>query len=232
MQRLIAVEGYGQIRMGSTFGNLPGIRVDAAGQVYGQNKGAALVQIAYQSAGSKTGRPQFTMKPGAVEGIHNGIKALGFQYRTVGADVHRKGMQTLKIADGVSSFRFALGQKNGHIPTIFCRGAGNHEPIAAVVALSADHFICKPTFGSTLLAEKLKTAAGTDTPEIELVGLCTGICVLSNAILCKATFPESDVSVDAACCACVTPQSHDTALSAMKLCQIEINNEGGEPWRE
>ena len=82
-----------------------------------------------------------------------------------------------------------------------------------------------------LLVEKLKTAVGTETPEIELVGLCTGICVLSNAILCKATFPESDVSVDAACCACVTPQSHDTALSAMKLCQIDINNQGSEPWR-
>ena len=53
----------------------------------------------------------------------------------------------------------------------------------------------------------------------------------AEAILCKATFPESDVSVDAACCACVTPQSHDTALSAMKLCQIDINNQGSEPWR-
>jgi len=84
---------------------------------------------------------------------------------------------------------------------------------------------------TTLLVEKLKTATGTEVPEIELVGLCTGICVLSNAILCKATFPESDVSVDAACCACVTPQSHDTALSAMKLCQIDINNQGSEPWR-
>ena len=69
-------------------------------------------------------------------------------------------------------------------------------------------------------------------PSRLLVGLCTGICALSNAILCKATFPESDVSVDAACCACVTPQSHDTALSAMKLCQIDICNEGSEPWRE
>ena len=58
MQRLIAVEGYGQICMGSTFGNLAGIRVDAAGQVYGQHKGTALVQTAYQPAGSKTGRPK------------------------------------------------------------------------------------------------------------------------------------------------------------------------------
>ncbi len=97
------------------------------------------MQTAYQPAGSKAGRPQFTMEPGAVEGIHNGSKALGFQYRTVSADVHRQGVQTLKIADGVRSFRLALGQKNGHVPAIFCSGAGNHEPIAAVVALSADH---------------------------------------------------------------------------------------------
>ena len=86
MQRLITVEGYGQIRMSSTFGNLPGIRVDAAGQVYSQHKGVALMQTAYQPAGSKAGRPQFTMEPGAVEGIHSSIKVLGFQYRAVGAD--------------------------------------------------------------------------------------------------------------------------------------------------
>ena len=87
MQRLIAVEGYGQICMGSTLGNLPGIRVDAAGQVYSQHKGTALMQTAYQPAGSKTGRPQCTMEPGAVEGIHNGSKVLGFQYRAVGMEV-------------------------------------------------------------------------------------------------------------------------------------------------
>ena len=124
-----------------------------------------------------------------------------------------------------------------HLPVAHCIAGSEGHALNPLVAealegVPADHFICKPTFGSTLLVEKLKTAVGTETPEIELVGLCTGICVLSNAILCKATFPESDVSVDAACCACVTPQSHDTALSAMKLCQIEINNEGSEPWRE
>ena len=90
MQRLIAVEGYGQIRMGSTLGNLAGVRIDAAGQVYGQHKGTALVQTAHQPAGGKAGRPQFTMEPGAIEGIHNGSKALGFQYRTVSADMHRR----------------------------------------------------------------------------------------------------------------------------------------------
>lgn len=60
--------------------------------------------------------------------------------------------------------------------------------------------------------------------EIELIGLCTDICVISNAILLKAHFPEKDISVDAACCAGVTPQSHNNALEAMKMCQIKINN--------
>ena len=123
-----------------------------------------------------------------------------------------------------------------HLPVAHCIAGSEGHALNPLVAealegVPADHFICKPTFGSTLLVEKLKTAVGTEAPEIELVGLCTGICVLSNAILCKATFPESDVSVDAACCACVTPQSHDTALSSMKLCQIDICNEGREPWR-
>ena len=94
--------------------------------------------------------------------------------------------------------------------------------------------IQKPTFGSMELIEKLRSdekIVADSNLQIELVGLCTGICVLSNAILCKAAFPEADVIVDAAACACVTPASHDTALAAMKLCQIEVEKEGKEPWR-
>ena len=66
MQRLIAVKGYGQIRMSSTFGNLAGICIDAAGQVYGKHKGAAFMQTAYQPAGGKAGGPQCAMESGAV----------------------------------------------------------------------------------------------------------------------------------------------------------------------
>ena len=58
--------------------------------------------------------------------------------------------------------------------------------------------------------------------DIELVGLCTGICVISNALILKAAFPECNISVDPACCACVTPQSHEAALQTMKLCQIHV----------
>lgn len=123
-----------------------------------------------------------------------------------------------------------------HLPVVHCvKDTKGHELNAAIATALQDvpteHIICKPTFGSTRLMDSLRAAAGEEPLEIELVGLCTGICVLSNAILCKVTFPESNVTVDASCCACVTPESHDTALAAMRLCQIGITNEEQEPWR-
>ena len=81
----------------------------------------------------------------------------------------------------------------------------------------------KPTFGSIDLQNILCTIDDLHgVEEITLMGLCTGICVMSNAILAKATLPEVPVNVVADCCACVTPESHKTALEAMKLCQINI----------
>ena len=58
--------------------------------------------------------------------------------------------------------------------------------------------------------------------DVELIGLCTDICVVSNALIIKAAFPEASVKVDAACCAGVTPESHDAALLTMRMCQIDI----------
>ena len=78
----------------------------------------------------------------------------------------------------------------------------------------------KPTFGSTELAEYIRT--NHNPVEIELVGLCTDICVVSNALILKANFPEINISVDASCCAGVTPESHNAALTTMKMCQINI----------
>jgi nicotinamidase-related amidase len=81
----------------------------------------------------------------------------------------------------------------------------------------------KPSFGSIELQNLLYTMNDVEAiEEITLMGLCTGICVLSNAILCKATLPEVPVNVVADCCACVTPRSHQVALEAMELCQINI----------
>ena len=61
--------------------------------------------------------------------------------------------------------------------------------------------------------------------EIELVGLCTDICVVSNALILKAQFPEINITVDASCCAGVTPESHQAALTTMKMCQINVIGE-------
>ena len=79
--------------------------------------------------------------------------------------------------------------------------------------------IDKPTFGSTELVEYLKTK---NYDSFELCGLCTDICVVSNALLIKANFYEAEVSVDSACCAGVTVNSHNSALETMKMCQIEV----------
>ena len=81
----------------------------------------------------------------------------------------------------------------------------------------------KPTFGSMDLSAYLSEKHAEDPiDEIVLVGLCTDICVISNAMLAKAALPEVSVSVIAGCCAGVTPQSHERALEAMKMCQIHV----------
>ena len=82
----------------------------------------------------------------------------------------------------------------------------------------------KPTFGSTALAGILRQMAGQEDFSMELVGLCTDICVVSNALLLKAHVPEKQIRVDASCCAGVTPKSHEAAVATMASCQIDILN--------
>lgn len=78
----------------------------------------------------------------------------------------------------------------------------------------------KLTFGSVELAQYLKEMP--DLESVTLIGLCTDICVISNAMVIKAFLPEVTVKVKADCCAGVTPESHDNALEAMKMCQIDV----------
>ena len=76
------------------------------------------------------------------------------------------------------------------------------------------------------LAPFCQEADRKDTVErITFIGLCTDICVISNALLAKAFLPEAEIVVDASCCAGVTPESHKNALEAMKVCQIQVENE-------
>jgi nicotinamidase-related amidase len=81
----------------------------------------------------------------------------------------------------------------------------------------------KKTFGSVDLPALIEKAAGGEPFSAELIGLCTDICVVSNALLLKAHFPEAPISVDAACCAGVTPAKHEAALETMRSCQIAVN---------
>ncbi|MBR0447645.1 MAG: cysteine hydrolase [Clostridia bacterium] len=84
------------------------------------------------------------------------------------------------------------------------------------------HTVEKPTFGSTDLPYLVAAMAGEEDFSVTLIGLCTDICVVSNALLLKAHFPEKTIRVDAACCAGVTPDTHTAALTTMKMCQIDV----------
>ena len=118
-------------------------------------------------------------------------------------------------------------QEGRNLPVPHCiKGSRGWEVCPALEPLRTGRTIDKPTFGS---AELGKVLLELDTKEpvgsITLVGLCTDICVISNAMIAKAFLPEVPVTVDAACCAGVTPESHRNSLSAMKMCQVRIENE-------
>ena len=84
--------------------------------------------------------------------------------------------------------------------------------------------VTKPCFGSVTLAKMLEKEDEKEPISVELVGLCTDICVIANAILIKSFMPEVPVSVDASCCAGVTLAKHEAALEVMRSCQIEVVN--------
>ena len=99
-----------------------------------------------------------------------------------------------------------------------------NDAVAEALSDRAYTVVEKPTFGAVTLPEVVEQLAGDEEFTVELIGLCTDICGVSNAMLLKAAFPEADMSVDAACCAGVTPASHQAALTTMSCCQITVIN--------
>ncbi|MBS6194618.1 MAG: cysteine hydrolase [Clostridiales bacterium] len=98
-------------------------------------------------------------------------------------------------------------------------------PEIAACVRPEDLLFDKPTFGSTALAhEAAKLGRANQLSSITLIGLCTDICVISNAMLLKAALPEIEITVDPSCCAGVTPESHENALRAMAMCQITVSD--------
>jgi nicotinamidase-related amidase len=117
-------------------------------------------------------------------------------------------------------------QEGKYLPVPHCIKGSDGWQIRPDIAelLTGAKIYEKPTFGSTALAADLKAIADEEEIELELVGLCTDICVVSNALLLKAVMPEVKISVDAGCCAGVTPEKHLAALETMRSCQIQIVN--------
>lgn len=134
----------------------------------------------------------------------------------------------------------ALYTRDTHQPDYLTTQEGRNLPVThcvqdtpgwqlhpQIAALATGVPLDKPTFGSAQLGQQLQALhqGGEPIEHITLVGLCTDICVISNALLLKGFLPEVPITVDAACCAGVTPASHTQALEAMKVCQIEIVNQ-------
>lgn len=120
-------------------------------------------------------------------------------------------------------------QEGKNLPIIHCvkNTEGWQIPKEIIDAADAMNawFYDKPSFGSLDWGNFIENYTGielNDIESIELVGLCTDICVISNAMILKAMFPEVPITVDSSCCAGVTPESHQNALNAMKMCQINI----------
>ena len=113
-----------------------------------------------------------------------------------------------------------------HLPVPHCikdtAGWQLDAKVQAAVEKKGYVAIEKPTFGAVALPEYIRTHYDPAAIEIELIGLCTDICVVSNALIIKATFPDAEITVDSACCAGVTPESHLAALKTMQMCQIEV----------
>ena len=117
-------------------------------------------------------------------------------------------------------------QEGKNLPVPHCIKGTDGWKLDAKVQSALDNLsyktIEKPTFGSTELPKYIKENYNPDEIEIELIGLCTDICVVSNALLLKANFLETKISVDAKCCTGVTPDTHNAALTTMKMCQINV----------
>lgn len=104
------------------------------------------------------------------------------------------------------------------LPVVHCVRGTKGWQIADGLYVPGCRIIDKPNFGWPHWQD-------AELADVQIIGLCTDICVVSNALIIKALFPDAAVTVDAACCAGVTPESHQAALTTMKMCQIDVIND-------
>ena len=155
--------------------------------------------------------------------------ALGTQEAVGIVEAVKEKIRSYPAADVIATMdthgdNYMNTQEGKYLPVPHCiKGTDGwriHPDIAELLAGAAIYE--KQTFGSTAMAADLKAISEKEEIELELIGLCTDICVVSNALLLKATMPEVKISVDPACCAGVTPEKHLAALETMRSCQIRV----------
>ena len=121
---------------------------------------------------------------------------------------------------------YAQTQEGRRLPVQHCQkgtpGWQLHPEIAKLQQKNNSLVVEKDTFGAKTLPLLLQQRYPQGIDLLEVIGLCTDLCVISNALLLKAFFPETIIWVHASCCAGVSPASHENALAAMAVCQIEI----------
>ncbi len=140
--------------------------------------------------------------------VKNALENNVFVYFTL--DTHKEG------------YLDTLEGKN--LPVVHCmKGTHGHELNTEISSLLENYvenkdykILEKEYFSSTALLENIKDE------EVEMIGICTDICVVSNALLLKAHFPNMSITVDSSCCAGVTPQKHEAALEVLKSCQLSV----------
>lgn len=136
-------------------------------------------------------------------------------------DLYRHNGDTVIFTRDTHGENYLQTQEGQNLPVEHCIKGTHGWEISADLDVSDSLIIEKPSFGSVELCQAVKNL--DEVTEIELVGLCTDICVISNAIMLKAFLPETKIIVDSACCAGVTPESHSRALKSMASCQISIS---------
>ena len=146
--------------------------------------------------------------------------------------IYKYPLEDIIATRDAHSSNYLENQEGQKLPVPHCiQGTAGWRIVPAVHSALAERagrslsvlYLTKSTFGSRDLAELLaQRHREQPIARIELVGLCTDICVVSNALLLRAKLPGTVIKVDASCCAGVTKESHNAALATMKMCQIDV----------
>jgi nicotinamidase-related amidase len=134
-------------------------------------------------------------------------------------DLARKNGEEVVFTRDTHEKDYLSTQEGKKLPVEHCIKGSNGWQIVEGLYEQGEKVFDKPVFGSVALATHVRDGGFS---RVELVGVCTDICVVSNALLLKANFPEAEISVDSSCCAGVTPASHQAALTTMGFCQINV----------